>query len=137
MLGDAVQHAQFENAMLSLVRASTCVDFEAVTAIKIVDQALVKRNALKQTSGQVSVEVDHVNTKELSNTCHDVLVEAFDMAYEEVYGVHDMKNDFDQYDATPESSILNWYGSGYRSHWWRYRYYPDWVSLRLTTNSPR
>ena len=42
MLGDAVQHAQFENAMLSLVRASTCVDFEAVTSIKIVDQALVK-----------------------------------------------------------------------------------------------
>ena len=97
--------------------------------------AVAVTSANPNSRGKVSVEVDHVDTDELSEACHNVLVESFNMAYEEVYGVHDMTNNFDSYDATPEKSLDT--NLGYRSHWWKYRYYPDWVSIRMTTNSPR
>ena len=84
------------------------------------------------SSGKLSIEIDHINTEVLTPACHDILVEAFDMAYQEVHGVKDMTNSFDTYVASPAYDLSASWGS---NGWWKYMYYPEWVSFRMETNS--
>lgn len=88
---------------------------------------LIAVTSANPSSGRVSIEVDHINTDVVTPACHDILIKAFDMAYEEVYRVKDMTNSFDTYDASPEC-----WGQG---RWWKYIYYSQWVSVSMENDA--
>ena len=140
-MSDSGKHAEYEEAMLAILQESTtCQTLNAVTAVKInvVDSSFgmkhivpglgpVPANPVRSEgkSGTATVEIDHVSSAELSLECHNVLIDAFDLAYEQVYGIGEMTNTFDTYETFSDDDSLNGnLGGG----WYKWIYFPQWVS---------
>jgi len=88
-LSNGANHAQFEEAMKDIAKASSCVAFEKLTKVTITDAPTADVKMMKPTGGEVTIELDHIFVGELSETCQAVVGDSFVNALHKIFHTND------------------------------------------------